>query len=128
MPSWVWIVLVVANVVGGGLLALPDEGPRLFSFSETHGPSALDAVGAMIVLVGWLALDGAIVARRHAVRALGRTRLLVIASAVVIGIAILVPTIALDLGAWWVLGVALLAGAQIALGVSVGTDTRGVRR
>jgi hypothetical protein len=128
MPSWVWIVLVVANVVGGGLLALPDEGPRLFSFSEAHGPSALDAVGAMIVLVGWLALDGAIVARRHAVRALGRTRLLVIASAVVIGIAILVPTIALDLGAWWVLGVALLAGAQIALGVSVGTDTRGVRR
>jgi len=128
IPSWVWVVLIVANVVGSGLMALPDEGPRLFSFSRTHGPSALDAVGAVILLVGWIALYGAILARRHAVRALGRTRQLVFVGAMVIGIAILVPTIALDLGAWWVLGVAVLAGAQIALGVWVGRVERGLGR
>jgi len=119
VPRWVWAVWAAANVVGGAVLALPDDGPRLFSFSRTHGPSALDGVGAIMLLAGWIVLDGAVVARREAIRALGKRRIWLAAAVAVVGVAVLVPTIAFDLGWWWIAGVLMLAGAQVWLAIAV---------
>lgn len=47
-----WISL---SVLGVGIIALPDDAPRVFSFSEGHGPSILDLPGVILVLAGWLA-------------------------------------------------------------------------
>ncbi|MFC7762259.1 hypothetical protein ACFQY4_32650 [Catellatospora bangladeshensis] len=45
-------VWAACTVVGGFLLALPDDGPRLISFSEAHGPGLLDTVGALLIAAG----------------------------------------------------------------------------
>ena len=91
------------------MLLLPDTGPRVFSFSETHGPSAVDVIG-MSVLVGvWLPTAALIWSGR---RKLGsRGRLLGVLAAV--GVGLLVATIAWDLGHAWVAAVALLLGVQV---------------
>jgi hypothetical protein len=109
----VWWVWAAANLVGGLLIALPDTGPRLFSLSRTHGPSALDAIGAVLVLIGWVGLDAFVVARRDRLRATSRTARVSASVGLAAGVAVLLPTISLDLGAWWILGVALLAGVQL---------------
>ncbi|HYG71718.1 MAG TPA: hypothetical protein VEC15_05460 [Actinomycetota bacterium] len=105
--------------MGGLLVASPDTGTRLFSFSRTHGPSALDALGSVLLLAGWIVLDAAVIGRRDALRSLGRRWLMGAAILLAVGIAVLVPTIAFDLGAWWILGVAILAGIQLAIAVAV---------
>jgi hypothetical protein len=105
--------------VGGLLVGLPDTGPRLFSFSRTHGPSALDALGSVLLLVGWIVLDAAVIGRRDALRRLGRRWLIGAAILLAVGIAVLIPTIAFDLGAWWIIGVVILAGTQLTIAVAV---------
>jgi drug/metabolite transporter (DMT)-like permease len=47
-----WMVL---SLVGVLIVLAPDEGRRVFSFSEDHGPSAQDLVGIIVILIGWLA-------------------------------------------------------------------------
>jgi hypothetical protein len=113
MASWVWAVWGIANLVGGALLAVPDAGPRLFSISRTHGPSAVDAVGAAVLLAGWVTLDAAVLKRFDVLRRASKVVLIGAAATVITGLAILVPTIAFDLGWWWIVGVALLAGVQL---------------
>lgn len=120
IPRGVWIAWLVANVVGALLVALPDTDARLFSFSRTHGPSVVDAIGSVVLLAGWVILDTAVVRRWHRVLALSRATRLLLVGAIVVGVAVLVPTIAFDLGAWWVVGVLLLAGAQVAAAIAVG--------
>jgi hypothetical protein len=117
MAGWVWAVWGIANVVGGLLLAVPDTGPRLFSLSRTHGPSAVDAVGAAVLLAGWVALDAAVLKRIDVLRRASNAVLVGAAATLIIGFAILVPTIAFDLGWWWIVGVALLAGVQVAAAI-----------
>ena len=126
IPAPVWLAWAAANIIGGVVIALPDEGPRLFSLSRTHGPSAIDAVGAALVLGGWIVLDAATIVRW---RADDRRRIpLAAIGLVVLGIAILVPSIALDLGAWWVLGAGLVAAVQVWAAATVarrrGVDAR----
>jgi hypothetical protein len=113
LPRAVWVVWALANILGGILVAVPDTGPRLFSLSRTHGLSTLDAIGVALIVVGWIALDSAVFVHRHQLRRVSRAARIAAALGLGVGIAILVPTVALDLGAWWVLSVALLTGVQI---------------
>jgi hypothetical protein len=117
-----WLVWILANLVGGVLLALADTGPRLLSLSRLHGPSLPDAGGAVILTAGWVALDAAVWARRRTRRRVAGGWLTLGIAVAVVGVAILVPSILLDLGPWWILGVALLAGVQIAVALAL---TRG---
>jgi hypothetical protein len=101
------LALVVAGAV---VIALPDDDERLFSFSETHGPSRLDAFGIVLVLAGWVFLLRVVWN--------GRARLVrrgpLVAGGVVfaVGAAILAVAIAADAGWWWLVGAALMASVQ----------------
>lgn len=79
---------VAGSVVGGAIVALPDSGRRLFSLSDTHGPSMLDLLGIVVLVATWLPLAG------------------------VVG---LVVTISADLGWTWVLPAGALTLAQLVL-------------
>ncbi len=98
------------SAIGAGIVALPDRGPRLFSLSETHGPSAVDLVGTTVLVAAWLPVASLLWSRRRSMGGAWRR-----ASAVVVGagVLLLVVTIGLDLGSWWVLPVALLVAAQL---------------
>jgi hypothetical protein len=52
-------------------LGCPAVGPRLVSFSEAHGPSALHGVGIAAILLGWAAF---LVGRQHGGAATGIIR------------------------------------------------------
>jgi hypothetical protein len=101
----VWIAWAMANAAGVAIVALPDTGPRVVSLSEAHGPSVLDAIGSLLVVAGWASLETAIWRRRGRLRDLPRRTRFLGMALIVAGLAILVPTIALSLGAWWVVGV-----------------------
>ena len=95
------------------MLAAPDDGNRVLSLSDDHGISSLDALGVVVLVLGWAipmaaALDG----RSRARARLGGAGIGLVLMACVAGGTILVTTIAADSGMWWLLGVALLAGAQ----------------
>jgi hypothetical protein len=97
-------------VVGAIVVSLPDDDERLFSLSETHGPSPLDAVGIVLALAGWGVLLGALWRGRDR---LARPAPLVAGGVVfAIGAAILAVAIATDAGWWWLLGAALMASVQ----------------
>lgn len=114
-----WGVWALLSAVGVVLVALPDDDRRLFSLSRTHGPAALDAAGGALVLLAWALLWAGLWRRRHALPV--RAWLLAAAGAGA-GLAVLVWAVRGDHGAWWLLGVALLAGVQLAAAVAVSGD------
>lgn len=101
---------LAGSVVGAAVLALPDEGPRVFSFSETHGPSAVDLVGMLVLVAAWVPVAVLIWSERASLRG-GWGR-----GAAVLGVAgtvVLVMAISLDLGGWWIGAVPALVVAQL---------------
>ncbi|SCF27838.1 hypothetical protein GA0074695_5090 [Micromonospora viridifaciens] len=104
------LVWLVGSALGGLLLALPDSGPRLFSFSRTHGPSLVDLLGMVIAVVAWLPVVWLIWRHRSALR--DRTGRLA-AGLALVGVVLLAVTIRADLGLWWLLPVAMLVAAQL---------------
>ena len=103
---------VAGSVVGGAIVALPDSGRRLFSLSDSHGPSMLDLLGIVVLVATWLPL-AVLLPRlwRGAPRvAAAATALLALAGAVG-----LVVTIGADLGWTWVLPAGALTLTQLVL-------------
>lgn len=104
----------LCSAVGMAIIALPDDGPRLISFSEAHGPSALDGFGICFLLVGWAAFLAAIWRRRGrvAVRApLGWVG--GCAFALGLGTGLVIASAASDYPHWWVIGAGVLAAVQV---------------
>jgi hypothetical protein len=108
---WAGALLVTVGVV---VVALPDDDERLFSLTDEHGPSPVDAVGIALLLVGWVVLAWEVRRRRPEV---SRRAAAAGAVATAIGTAVLAVAMATGSGAW-VLGVALLAAPQVALVVA----------
>ncbi|MFU8873737.1 hypothetical protein [Micromonospora sp. SL4-19] len=104
------LVWLVGSAAGGLLIALPDSGPRLFSFSRAHGPSLVDFLGMVIAVVAWLPVVWLIWRHRAALRGLIGWLLGGLALA---GGALLAVTIRADLGLWWLAPVTLLVVAQL---------------
>lgn len=104
------IVWVMASTLGAAILALPDDDARLFSFSETHGPSAVDVAGMVVLLAGWLPVAWVMWSRRATIDGFSRRWAGILAVA---GAGMLVVTIGLDLGASWLVAVAVLVAAQV---------------
>jgi hypothetical protein len=100
---------VAGSALGVAVLVLPDTGPRVFSFSESHGPSAVDAVGMSILVAAWLPIAALIWTGRS--RLGDRGRLLGVVTA--LGVAVLLGAIGWDLGKAWGAPVAVLVGAQV---------------
>ncbi|MGH2686959.1 MAG: hypothetical protein ACRDJP_15965 [Actinomycetota bacterium] len=126
----VWLTWGLCSLMGGVIIALPDRGPRLFSLSRTHGPSAVDGLGIALLLAGWLTLMLAVWRRRARLAAVApRSARIAGVAAMVAGAVVLVATIRADAGAWWTVGVAMLAIPQIAAAIVVsrGASERGSR-
>ena len=117
----VWVTWALCSAMGGAIVALPDRGPRLFSLSRTHGPSAVDGLGIAMILAGWLTLMLAVWRRRATLRdRVPRSVRLAGVATMAVGTVVLVATIRADAGAWWTLGVALMATPQVAAAIAVG--------
>jgi hypothetical protein len=108
---WLW---VLGLVVGGGLIAVPDDDARVFSVSEGHGPALVDLAGMLIVTCSWLPSVTYVIGRRS--RLTHRTIVLLLAGGALLGV-----TVGFDLGLWWVAA----AGLAFAGNVSALVDCRG---
>ena len=100
---------VVGSALGVGVIAVPDDD-RAFSLSETHGPGVLDLVGIVVLTAAWVPVAAVLWAGRAVLATRGGA---VVAVLFVLGGALLAVTIAADLGAWYLLGVAVLVVAQL---------------
>ena len=103
------IVWLAASAIGAAIIAMPDNDARIFSFSGTHGPSAIDLLGIVVLLAGWAPVAWMLWSRRAAIRGPHARFAGVLA---VVGVVLLVVTIRLDLGASWIVAVAILLAAQ----------------
>lgn len=107
----VWAAL---SVVGVAVVALPDDGPRLFTLSETHGPSTPDLIGIGLLLLGWVVFLSALWGARSAVRVPPRSTAL----AAVAATGVLAWSVLTDSGMWWTAAAGVLFGIQIWAGLS----------
>jgi len=106
----------MCSVIGAAVVAVPDSGPRLFSISSAHGPSAVDLVGILVMLAGWSVFLWALWGARHLARRTGSRPL--ISCVAGIGLGLLVASVT-DYPQWWVIGALLLVVAQLAFAYSV---------
>ncbi len=116
-----WLTWLLCSLAGTVLIALPDPDRRLFSISENHGPGVVDLVGALVLAAGWVVLDVQIWRRRRRILTMGRGRLLMLGLAALGGAAVLGWSVERDAGAWWLLGVAVLAGVQLVVAAQATT-------
>jgi hypothetical protein len=107
-------VWAAVSLIGVAIIALPDDGGRLVSFSAGHGPSLLDAAGILVLLGGWVAFVVPLWNRRSAITHRGALALLAVVEATVVAWSVVT-----DSGMWWMAGVVLLVVAQVAAGLSV---------
>ena len=109
MGAW-----ALCSLVGVTLIALPDRGRRLFSFSPAHGPSLVDGIGVIILVAGWVvplvaiwkarALLGARASRR------GARLALFLAGA---GVGLLTASVFGQFEGWWAIGAVTIALVQV---------------
>ena len=106
-----WAVL---TAVGALIVALPDDGRRLVSFSQAHGPSRLDALGIGVLLAGWAAFLAALWRRRGRL-AWGAGARWTAAGAFGggLGAGLVVASAAADFRHWWAVGALVLLAAQL---------------
>lgn len=108
-----WAGWLLCSLAGTVLIALPDPDNRLFSISEGHGPGPTDLVGALLLIAGWAALDVLIWLGRRRFLSVGNARVALLGMAAVAGAVLVAWSVEQDVGNWWLLGVGLLAGAQL---------------
>jgi hypothetical protein len=97
------------SAVGVGILMLPDSGPRVVSFSDAHGPSAVDLVGIAVLVGAWCPIVALLWHRRRALATRRGRHCGTLAAAGVVGLTL---AVGLDLGDWWVVAVITLVIAQ----------------
>ena len=108
------VVWAACSAVGVAIVALPDDGPRIVSFSEAHGPSALDALGIGFLLVGWAAFVAALWRRRERVAARAGTGWALGGPfALGLGAGLVIASAASDYPHWWVVGASVLLVVQV---------------
>lgn len=122
--AWRLGVWLAGSALGVLLVALPDDGDRVVSLSEGHGPSLVDLVGVVVLVGAWLPLVAELWAGR---RALAPGERVAVAATLVAGAVVVTAGVAFDLGASWVAGVVLLVAAQLAVIYRAWRDRRGGR-
>ena len=120
--SRAWLAWLFCSLAGTVLIALPDPDRRLFSISEGHGPGVTDLVGALVVTTGWAVLDVQIWLHRRRLLVLPRRGLRLLVLAALVGAVVVAWSVERDAGMWWLLGVALLAGAQLVAAIVATAD------
>lgn len=110
----VWAVLSVVGVI---VVAVPDESARIFTLSETHGPSMPDLIGVVLLLLGWAVFLFALWRVRWAVRLPPQPTAL----AAVVATGVLAWSVLTDSGMWWLMAAGVLLGIQIWAGLAAVT-------
>ena len=109
----VWAILWA---IGTAVVALPDSDNRLFSLSRAHGPSPVDALGAIVMIAGWLVFLAALWRRRARIAGRAGTPAGGAATFTLgLGAGLLVASVAGDYAHWWAVGAALLVAGQLLL-------------
>jgi hypothetical protein len=111
-------VSLLIMLAGSLIIALPDTGPRLYSFSTEHGPSLTDAAGIAVLLSGFSLIPIRLVRRRAAVGAklmANPVWLAVLAFVFGTGLGLIVASVFSDFWWWWLIGGLLQVGCWIAL-------------
>jgi uncharacterized membrane protein YidH (DUF202 family) len=100
------LILVAAGVM---IVALPDNGKRLFSLSRDHGPSLQDAIGLILVFIGygWF-LKQAWNRRAKILQYRNRLSFKLVLPIIPIGIALTIIPVLNDYSYWWVCGAMIL--------------------
>jgi hypothetical protein len=89
--------------IGVVILALPDSGPRVFSISERHGPSTIDIVGLVFILIPWAyMIIYSIVKWRRVLYTLGRRVAAIAIGLALVGIAVIAVSLSRDTDTWWI--------------------------
>ena len=104
------LILVIAGIV---IVALPDSGERLFSISSDHGPSMQDAIGLILVFIGYAWFLVQTWRRREKLfQYKNRLSFRLILPMIVVAIVVVVVSIINDYGYWWICGAVILAILQ----------------
>jgi hypothetical protein len=85
----------------------------LFSLSNLHGPSLLDALGIVALVAGWTVLDLATWSRRRLIP-LRPAALVLVAGSAVAAAGLVVWSVLGDHGSWWIVGAIVLTMIQLA--------------
>lgn len=118
-----WVAWALLTAVGGLVIALPDGGPRLVSFSRTHGPSLLDAVGIVLILLGWSVLWRTLWTYRHFMPRSRRWRVTAL-GVLVVAVGVCAWSITTDSGMWWAVGAAAAGLVQAVAAAAVTVSRR----
>jgi hypothetical protein len=101
--------LILLIFLGTALVAIPDSDKRLFSISKTHGPSILDAIGMVLILIpySWLIIEtwkrkAKILKYQHS----GVFRLGLILTG--LGYGMIIASVIRDYQYWWIIGIILV--------------------
>jgi hypothetical protein len=108
--AWAWWALLSTS--GVALIVVPDTSPRIFSLSETHGPSLVDALGIVLLVSGWTILDLATWRRRGRL-GLGSGVFALVGVIAAVAAGLVVWSVLGDHGAWWMAGAVILAAIQL---------------
>ena len=107
-------IWAACSIVGVGVLALPDAGPRLVAFSEAHGLTLLDTAGVAMLLGGWVpVLRRASAGRQAAGGAAWAPRSRWPAFVAGLGLGLLIASVFSDFAGWWAVGAGLLVAVQL---------------
>ncbi len=108
------LLLLLSMVVGLVIVALPDSDARLFSISEAHGPSPMDAVGLLITLISYATLVFTVWQRRAKLAVYVQTKAFKAGLFLFgLGSGLIIASVANDFGHWWILGATLLLVFQV---------------
>ena len=104
------LILIAAGIV---IVALPDSGRRIFSISRAHGPSLQDAMGLVLVFIGytWFLIQ-AWKQREKILQYKNRLSFKLIASLTIVGITLIIVSVINDYGYWWLCGAVILIVLQ----------------
>ncbi len=103
------LVFIICMIVGSFVISLPDTGPRLYSFSEAHGPSIIDFIGIVVLLTGWTVLMTGLWKRRDQIFIYNGSKLFIICIFMIgFGSGLIVASVVSDFPYWWVLGAIIL--------------------
>ena len=108
----IWLIF---TAIGGVIVALPDDGQRLVTFSDAHGPSLLDAAGIALAIGGWLVFVAAVLQRRPLLRSRlsGSRRAFIVPFIIGLGAGLILASVVNDFTGWWIAGAAMLIGVQL---------------
>lgn len=112
------LVWLVWSVLGTFVISLPGRGAPVFRLSETLGPSITETVGVLMLVVGWSAFLVPLIRHRRLID-LPKTLALI----ALVGAGLVVWSIGSDSGSWWIVGAALLVGAQLIAAYAIATSS-----